>query len=231
MDWFGMSAGEIALTIIVDLCITVVFYLLVPVVLTIKGKKYTKKQLKRIVIINCTVVWLLFTIYRIANDIEGTSAAVFLWGGVGYRMLKKRCLTADNSTKQISQSIKSTGSENNYIKWHLEKSYDELNQSYKFRVFANGKSEYIYVGTTLNILFKKKDIFELIQIYASVYMYYKLEMGNSAKTLAYAKKKAMGILTEDECKTLVGLVMLNTTSNKSAISNPIAKVYEYKKYA
>ena len=106
MNWVEMSAGEIVLIIIADLCITVFFYLLVPLILVVKGNKYTDKQLKKIITINCVVVWLIFAIFRVANDIEGTSGAVFLWGWVGYRMLKRRCLiTEEKKSDRIKKDV------------------------------------------------------------------------------------------------------------------------------
>lgn len=221
MDYFDMSAGEIIASIMIDLCITVVFYLLVPVILAIRGKKITEKQLRRIIIINSIVVWMIFAIIRIENGVEGTSGAVFLWGWVGYRILKKCCLKTECATY---------AEENDSAKMWLEKSFGSLNKNAQHKVFPNGKSEYVYVGTVLNTLFRDKDLIKLIQIYASVYTYYKLEMGNSAKSFMYARKKAGGVLTDDECKMLIGFVMLNSTSNHTTIADPVTRVYEYKEH-
>ena len=118
----------------------------------------------------------------------------------------------------------------NSLKTKLKKSYSTLNKELQPKVFPKGEPEYIYVGTVLNVLFKKRDVFKLIQIYASVYTYYKLEMGNSYTTFIYTQKKAAGLLSAYECKTMIALVMLNTTSNKSAISDPIAQVEVYRNF-
>ena len=93
MEW-----QDAVVIIIANLCVTVFFYLLVPITLVIKGKKYSEKQLKKIVIINCVVVWLIFCIISIANNTDSISGAVFLWGWVGYKILKKRCLITDQES-------------------------------------------------------------------------------------------------------------------------------------
>ena len=56
----------------------------------------------------------------------------------------------------------------NSLKTKLKKSYSTLNKELQPKVFPKGEPEYIYIGTVLNVLFKKSDIFKLIQIYASV---------------------------------------------------------------
>ena len=118
----------------------------------------------------------------------------------------------------------------NSFKSKLKKSYAAINPELQRLVFPHGEQEYIYVGTILNTLFKKKDIFKLIQIYASVYTYYKSQMGNAARTYEYARKKTAGLLSDVETKNLIALVMLNLTSNKATISDPVEKVREYTRF-
>lgn len=118
----------------------------------------------------------------------------------------------------------------NSFKSKLKKSYAAINPELQRLVFPHGEQEYIYVGTILNTLFKKQDVFKLIQIYASVYTYYKSQMGNAARTYDYAKKKTAGILSDVETKNLIALVMLNLTSNKAAISDPVEKIREYTRF-
>ena len=118
----------------------------------------------------------------------------------------------------------------NSFKSKLKKSYTAINPELQRLVFPYGEQEYIYVGTILNTLFKKQDIFKLIQIYASVYTYYKSQMGNAARTYEYARKKTAGLLSDVETKNLIALVMLNLTSNKATISDPIEKVREYTRF-
>lgn len=88
MDW-GMLLASVGLSLV----LTVFGYLLVPTILALTGKKYEAKKLKRINIINCVVVWLLFRILQISlGDDPSSGAAVFLWGAVGHWILKKYCL-------------------------------------------------------------------------------------------------------------------------------------------
>ena len=105
-----------------------------------------------------------------------------------------------------------------------------MNKDIQPYVFPRGEQEYVYVGKMLDYLFKKKDVFELIKIYVPVYVYYKQVLGNTAKTYEYAKKKACGILSDNDCKTLIAFIMLNLTTDKSNITDPIAKITEYRGY-
>ena len=97
MDW-GMTIASIS----VDLILTVFGYLLVPTILVVTGKKYETRKLKRINIINCIVVWILFRVLQVALGNEPTSgAAVILWGGVGHWLLQKYCLKDNESITDL----------------------------------------------------------------------------------------------------------------------------------
>lgn len=116
----------------------------------------------------------------------------------------------------------------NSLNRKLKKSYSVVNPEIGRMVFPGGEDEYIYVGTILNALFSKQDIFELLKVYVSVYTYYKSTMGNTAKTYSYAKKKTSGMLTDGEVKNLIALVMLNLTASKAGVSDPVAAVRQYR---
>lgn len=118
----------------------------------------------------------------------------------------------------------------NSLNKKLKKMYTGLNPAFKNEIFPNGEKEFVYVGTMIDALFKGRDITKVIQIYASAYTYYGLEMGNASKTYVYVNKKATGILDSEETATLVGLVMLNKTSAKNFDINPIEEVNKYKGY-
>lgn len=91
MDW-----GAIILTLVLDLILTVFFYLLVPVILCIRKKPMTQKQIKKVVIINGICVCILFVFIRLANggDLKMTPA-VFLWSWVAKKIMEKRLLVDD----------------------------------------------------------------------------------------------------------------------------------------
>lgn len=102
MDW-----GSTIANIVLSLSVTVFGYLLVPIIVILKGNKYDAKKLKRINRINCIIVWILFRIIRTAiNGEPGTGAAVFLWGAVGQHLLNKYCL--EETTKDCADSITSS---------------------------------------------------------------------------------------------------------------------------
>lgn len=108
MDWF-----PILLWFGKSLVITLFAYLLVPIVIVLSGKKFDAKQIKRISIINCIVVWLLFRILQISMGDDTTSgAAVFIWGTVGYRILLKRCLKVTSPSHQAEETPKNLSLEN-----------------------------------------------------------------------------------------------------------------------
>jgi hypothetical protein len=89
----AMSASEIITTILVSLCLTVFLYMLVPVILIIRGKQYPASKIKKIAIINGAIVWLICTLIASANGNTSGSGAVFLWTWVGYKLLMKKLAT------------------------------------------------------------------------------------------------------------------------------------------
>lgn len=85
-----MNWGEIIVTLILDLILTVFFYLLVPVIFCIRKKSMTKKQIKKVVIINGVCVCLFFGI--LAGRV---TAAVFLWSWVAKKIMERVLLVDD----------------------------------------------------------------------------------------------------------------------------------------
>ena len=98
MDW-----GEIILTLVLDLILTVFFYLLVPVIFCIRKKPMTQKQIKKVIIINGVCVCLLFVILS-----GRVTAAVFLWSWVAKKIMERVLLVDDESdeSKEIKQPEK-----------------------------------------------------------------------------------------------------------------------------
>ncbi len=107
MDW-----EEIILTLVLDLILTVFFYLLVPIIFCIRKKPMTEKQIKKITIINGIVVWLVFSIIISSVD-EGISSvpAAFLWSWIG-KMIMERVLLEDEESKNRLYECKSCGYRN-----------------------------------------------------------------------------------------------------------------------
>lgn len=91
MDWASLFRH-----FILNLIITALAYLLVPAIIAISGEKYSDKKLKRIIIVNCILVWIFFRIFQTALGDEPSSiAVVLLWGGIGYWMLIECNLKAE----------------------------------------------------------------------------------------------------------------------------------------
>ena len=88
MDW-----GMLLTSMVISFILTIFAYLFVPIILALQGKIYEVKKLRKIIIINCAVVWILFRMLQafLGDDIT-SGGAVFLWGPVGYWILKKHCL-------------------------------------------------------------------------------------------------------------------------------------------
>lgn len=116
----------------------------------------------------------------------------------------------------------------NSLNKKLKKSYSVINPEVGRMVFPNGEPEYIYVGTMLDTLLSNHDVFNMMKIYVSVYVYYQSTMGNTAKTYLYAKKKAEGTLLDGEIKNIIALAMFNITASKADVSDPVAAVRQYR---
>lgn len=116
----------------------------------------------------------------------------------------------------------------NSLNKKLKKSYSVINPEVGRMVFPNGEPEYIYVGTMLNTLLSNRDVFDMMKIYVSVYVYYQSTMGNTAKTYLYAKKKTESNLLDGEIKNIIALAMFNITASKANVSDPVAAVRQYR---
>lgn len=90
---------EFLITLLVNLFITAIAYLLVPIIILISEKKLTLPQIKKTVIINGICVWLIFMVIRAEMGTDATSAAVFLWSYIGYALLKRKCSVEGDDTK------------------------------------------------------------------------------------------------------------------------------------
>ena len=98
--------------LVFDIFLTVIFYLGIPLIICgASSKPLTIKKAKKTVIINSVCWWLFF---RILNP-GSTGAAVFLWGGIAYAILKKKCkeeseetpepLTEDEKMKKVIEDM------------------------------------------------------------------------------------------------------------------------------
>lgn len=101
--------NEIIVSIIINIILTAGAYLCVPVIIGFIGKKYTAKQIKRIIIINGAVIWLIFAIIRVENNIQGSGASVFLWSAIAHWILKANCLKSESENAEIATNVKIAG--------------------------------------------------------------------------------------------------------------------------
>ena len=85
--------------LLIDCLFTAFAYLLFPVSFCVRNKKLTITQIKKIVGFNGLIVWFFFAIVKINSGIVTNSAAVFLWSGIAYILLKKKCLLESQPLK------------------------------------------------------------------------------------------------------------------------------------
>lgn len=82
---------------------TMISYLFIPIIILIIGKHYTQNVLKRIVIINGIIIYLMYgTMYALAGiDAIPNITATITWSFVAYKILKRNCLKNDFATQSV----------------------------------------------------------------------------------------------------------------------------------
>ena len=86
---------------LVNLILTAFGYLLLPVIFAIRGKKYSKKKLKRIALLNCFIVWIIFSIIIIESGGTGAGASAILYYFIGHAIMKKNCLEEEIVAEEV----------------------------------------------------------------------------------------------------------------------------------
>ena len=100
----------------------------------------------------------------------------------------------------------------------MKKAYASLNPMAKETVFPNGEAEFVFVTSAVRGLFNGRELSALIPIYASVYTFSILEMGNNYGIKNYATKKMIGY-NEDEIYSMMALVTLARMPKKDFSTN------------
>lgn len=100
----------------------------------------------------------------------------------------------------------------------MKKLYASLNPLAKKTIFPNGEAEFLFITTTMNAIFRKRKITELLPIYASIYSYSMLEIGNNYGIKKYATNK-MPSYSEEEIYLMMTLVFLAQTPKKDFNTN------------
>ena len=97
-----MDYSNLLIDIVFGVAITVVAYFLVHMFLVISKKKFSKKAIKRVVIINSVVVCVGFAIYRLISTGElVTTSAVFLWTPLVYKLLSAKCMVDEQDHNEV----------------------------------------------------------------------------------------------------------------------------------
>ena len=109
--------------VLINLIVTVVAYLTVPIIFCLCGKKMTRKQIRKISIINGCCVCFGFIVFRAIMDIKGSSGAVAIWMPIGYWIMSKNLLISNNDSDishvDVDQSQTNTVSTNNAVHSHV----------------------------------------------------------------------------------------------------------------
>lgn len=109
------------MNIILDILITSIAYLLIPLLVAVSGNPLSLKSIKRLIIINGAFVWTVFSVILLnAGASKGAGASVVTWSFIGYLIVKKRCfrnepivkemtpVTTDHYDKILSSSMEET---------------------------------------------------------------------------------------------------------------------------
>ena len=88
--------------LILDIILTIFGYLLVPVIFCIRNKPMTKKQIKKVIIINAIVVWFVFQIIISASGgTPNANASVFIWSWVGKKIMERVLLKDEENRDTV----------------------------------------------------------------------------------------------------------------------------------
>lgn len=100
---------DIFLGVVSGIIVTVLAYLLVPVIIILSGKKFSEKEIKRIVVINAVVWSILFFLIRSSQgETKVNIAPCILWSSVAYAIMKNKCLKkdADETVQSTTEDYK-----------------------------------------------------------------------------------------------------------------------------
>lgn len=124
-------SSDFIITILINLVITVIGYCIIPIILRItKGKlEYSKGH--KIILINCAIVWLIFTIIKIEQGINSTSGAVILYYFINKAILlkpktdNKKNNEDEEKTSVIDRESVKVEKEQNIVEGRIEKNEED----------------------------------------------------------------------------------------------------------
>lgn len=194
-----MDIGQLLIDISVNLIITVIAYMLVPVYLWASAKKYDISKIKKIITVNAIVLFVIFTIIQISNgNTTANVGACFLWSSVGYAFMKKKCLKED-SDEQETITISDSESEQTITHICLSNNDEQPKEYGDFNIYSKDvlletSEKTVVTPTTPNTKStmpnkqKKKTGFFVIVSIISVFAI--MVIGIVAATINAANKKA-----------------------------------------
>ena len=77
------------IAILIDLILTILGYCTIPIILRITKGKMEYEKGRKIILINCIVVWFIFALIKIGNGLDAKSGAVFLYYFIDKAILLK----------------------------------------------------------------------------------------------------------------------------------------------
>ena len=106
-----MNTSKLIINFFGNVLLTAFVYLFVPIIIVISKKKFTEKEIKRIVIFNGVGGYILFTALHLilqSGDIANVLATVF-WSGIVRSILRRTSFTTDEPTPRRIVVCKSCG--------------------------------------------------------------------------------------------------------------------------
>lgn len=149
-----METTELMVSLVVSLLTTIFIYLIVPTIIILCGKKYTKKTLKTIAIVNGVVGFIIFNIIRgfLGEEISSNVFPAFLWSSVAYWLLRKGCLKESIEQEDTRVSEKEM-SEEECVEDEKE---TELMQDVWEADFSVSREQYIQEENRKRVMSKKE---------------------------------------------------------------------------
>ena len=118
---------ELLVSLTISLVMTIFVYLLVPTILIVSRRKYQKRTLKTIVIINGVIGFIVFNILRglLGDEVSSNAWPAILWSSIAYWLMKKAGIMKNNeetsSLLHHESDCASTVDEKNLIQEKKEK--------------------------------------------------------------------------------------------------------------
>lgn len=108
-DFLTMEPSTLLIYILINLALTILAYLFIPIIICLSKKKFSLTQIKKIATVNALFVAFTLMIISINNGDDSPSVGGLIWGYVAYELMKKKCLLDDDRIKKVKNNSKERG--------------------------------------------------------------------------------------------------------------------------